>query len=137
MKNYIQLWTENLLARKSFQLQGTFDIVGERNAHLGARCEIAAVRLTIRPAESFQVYVHELSNYDEVAANGYLDAAVFGILDVLVLGANYPLTEVAIVFRTLDVHPVESSISAFRQAGRDAGRKIIEAMRANMFKAPV
>jgi hypothetical protein len=137
MKNYIELWASNLLGRKSFQLQGTFAVVGERKAHMGARCEIAAIRATIRPAESFQVYVDEVSNRGEIEAKGYLDAAVFGILDVLLVGANYPLTEVAIVFHAFDVHPVESSVSAFRQAGRDAGRKILEGMRANMFKAPV
>jgi hypothetical protein len=127
---------ENLTHRKSFQLNGTFNIVGERNAHLGGRCEIATIRLTIKPAESFQVYTDAIPNVDEVEGKGYLDSAVFGILEVLVVGVNYPLTEVAIIFRSFEVHPVESSISAFRQAGRDAGRKILETMNANMFRPP-
>lgn len=136
MKNYLKLWADNILERKSFQLQSGFEVVGERKAHLGARCEIATIRLAVRPAESFQVYSSDLFNYSEVSENGYLDAAVFGILDVLLVGANYPLTEIAIIFRAFDIDPVESSIPAFRQAGRDAGRKILEGMRANMFKVP-
>jgi len=136
MKDYVQLWMENLVRRKSFQLPSTFEIVGERRAHLGGRCEIAAIRLTVKPAESFQVYADEISNLEDIEAKGYLDAAVFGILDVLITGENYPLTEVGIIFHAFDVHPMESSFSAFRQAGRDAGRKILEAMRSNMFKPP-
>jgi hypothetical protein len=136
MKNYIELWAENLKRRKSFQLNGSFEIVGERNAHLGGRCEIATIRLTVRPAESFQVYADELSNLKEVEENGYLDAAVFGILDILIVGESHPLTEVAILFQSMDIHPIESSASAFRQAGRDAGRKILAAMKKNMFKPP-
>jgi hypothetical protein len=136
MKNYLKLWTDNILERKSFQLQSGLEVVGERKAHLGARCEIATIRLTVTPAENFQVYFSEVSNYDEVVENGYLDAAVFGILDVLLVGANYPLTEIAIIFRTFEIDPIESNVPAFRQAGRDAGRKILEGMRENMFKAP-
>lgn len=136
MKDYIKLWMENVVRRKSFQLKGEFDIVGERNAHLGARCEIAAIRLTIKPAEDFQIYTEEIADLGKVEVKGYLDAAVFGILDVLIVGASHPLTEVAIIFRSFEIHPVESSASAFRQAGRDAGRKILEAMRSNMFRPP-
>lgn len=136
MKDYIQLWMENAIRRKSFQLNGTFNIVGERNAHLGGRCEIAKIKVTVKPSESFQVYAEDILNREDVESKGYLDAAVFGILDVLVMGANYPLTEVAVIFTEFEIHPVESSISAFRQAGRDAGRKILEAMQTNMFKPP-
>jgi len=136
MKDYIQLWTENATRRKSLQLNGAFDVVGERNAHLGGRCEIAKIKLTVRPAENFQVYFDDIPNQDIAEEQGYLDATVFGILDVLIVGANFPLTEIALIFTAFEIHPVESSVSAFRQAGRDAGRKILEAMRSNMFKPP-
>ena len=136
MKNYIALWEENLRKRKSFQLNGTFQIVGERKAHLGPRCEVATIRLTVTPAEDFQVCIDQLPNLEECEREGYLDAAVFGILDMLVLDANYPLTEIAILFTAFEIHPADSNVSAFRQAGRDAGRKILDAMRNNMFKRP-
>lgn len=54
-------------------------------------------------------------------------AAVLGLLDVLLTADPFPLREVALRIVEIQVHPVDSTVVALRRAGRDAGRKLLQA----------
>jgi hypothetical protein len=57
---------------------------------------------------------------------GWPDAIIFGLLDVLMLADSGPLYKLRVVLEKVWYHEIDSSQNAFRHAGRDAGRKIIE-----------
>jgi hypothetical protein len=58
----------------------------------------------------------------------FLKAAVFGLLDVVLTAGYLPLRDFALRVVEVDSHPIDSSIMAFRKAGRDAGRKLLQEM---------
>ena len=129
MKDYLKLWAEGLLREKPLSLKSRLSVTGERNQHLGPRWEFAKVQVSLEPAASFEV-VEAVPPSDELRQYGYLDWAVLGLLDVLMVAESAPLSGVRVILEKAEYHPVDSSPMAFRQAGRDAGRKIIAALRS-------
>jgi len=70
----------------------------------------------VEPATSLEVRLSpELERANNVQA--FLQAALFGLLDVLLVTENYPLRNVRITFSHCEVDPVSSSQIAFRYAG--------------------
>ncbi len=130
MTDYLKLWTDGLLKRSSLTLKSKITVVGERNQHLGPRWEFAKVQVSVEPASSFEV-VDAVPANEELRQLGYPDWAIFGLLDVLVVAESAPLTNVRVTLEKAEHHPVDSSAMAFRQAGRDAGRRILEALKQN------
>ncbi len=131
MIDYLKLWADGLLTRRSLTLKSKITVVGERNQHLGPRFEFAKVQMSVEPASSFEV-VDALPANEELRQLGYPDWAVFGLLDVLTTAESSPLTNIRVILEKAEHHPVDSSQMAFRQAGRDAGRKIIESLRKGL-----
>lgn len=125
MKDYLKTWFEELQKRKSLSLRSKITITGERNQHLGPRFEFAKIQVTVEPWTSFDV-VNAVSGCEEFHKQNYFDSALFGLLDVLLTYESAPLKDVRITIEKAEIHPVDSSQMAFRQAGRDAGRKIID-----------
>ena len=58
----------------------------------------------------------------------YSDAAIFGLLDVLMVADRF-VGNARIALKQIESHPVDSSIFAMRKAGQDAGRKILNVLR--------
>lgn len=81
MKDYLHLWNQELLKLGSFTLNSKITVVGERNEHLGPRWESAKVRISVEPAPQFEV-IDAAAADAEARKAGYLDWAVFGLLDV-------------------------------------------------------
>ena len=129
MKDYLKLWAEELPKLGSITLKSKITVTGERDQHLGPRWEFAKIQVSIEPAPSFEV-VDAVPANEELRQFGYHDWAVFGLLDVLMVAESAPLTNVRVILEKAEHHPVDSSQMAFRQAGRDAGRKIIAALRS-------
>jgi hypothetical protein len=127
VKNYLKLWAEGLLKQKPLPLKSRLNVVGERNQHLGPRWEFAKIQVSIEPASSFEI-VDAVPASEELRQLGYPDWVVLGLLDVLMVAESAPLSGVRITLEKAEHHPVDSSPMAFRQAGRDAGRKIIAAL---------
>jgi hypothetical protein len=127
VKDYLGLWAEGLLKQNSILLATPVTVVGEREKHFGRRSEFAKVKLTVYPAHAFEVAdnVAEKSDLEKLGV-GWPDCAIFGLLDVLILAEPGPLHKVRVVLEEVWYHDVDSSWQAFRHAGRDAGRKIIE-----------
>ena len=125
MKDYLNLWPQELLKLRSLKLKSKITVTGERNQHLGPRWEFAKVQVSVEPASRFEVVDAVLAN-DEARQEGYLDWAIFGLLDVLLVADPSPLKNIRVTIESVEHHAVDTSPMAFRRAGRDAGRKIME-----------
>jgi hypothetical protein len=132
MKDYLRLWPEELLKLRSLTLKSRITATGERNQHLGPRWEFAKVQVSVEPAENFEVSDDAITS-EEARKHGYLDWTVFGLLDVLMVTESAPLRNVRITLEKVEHHAVDSTPMAFRHAGRDAGRKIMESLRQTLF----
>jgi hypothetical protein len=132
MKDYLKLWAEELPKLGSFALKSRITVSGERDQHLGPRWEFAKIQVSVEPAPSFEV-VDLIPTTEELRRLGYLDWAVFGLLDVLMVAESAPLSNIRVIFEKAEHNTIDSTQMAFRQAGRDAGRKIIEKFRQNLF----
>ena len=132
MKDYLRLWAEGLPNQPSRPLSAPITVVGKRMKPLGPRSEFAKVKLTARPSDSFEVIdrVAEKNELEKLGV-GWPDSAIFGLLDVLMFTKSGPLYKVAIALEEVWYHEVDSSWRAFRLAGRDAGRQIVEAIESD------
>jgi hypothetical protein len=103
---------------------------------IGPRGEFAKVQMTLTPAPSFEV-IDDVAERAELERLGveWPDPVIFGLLDVLMLAEPGPLHKVSVVLELVWYHEVDSSVMAFRHAGQDAGRKIIEdIVQGNLWK---
>ncbi len=127
MKDFPRIWAEALLSARPMPLLQSVTVVGERDAHLGPRLEFARVKISVEPANKLEV-VDAAQTNEEMRNLGYPDSVVLGILDILMVALSAPVRAVRIVLEEVEYDPISSSPMAFRQAGRDAGRKVIKAM---------
>jgi hypothetical protein len=129
MKDYLRLWAESLSSQPSRTLSAVVTVVGERMKPFGPKSEFAKVKLTARPADSFEV-INRVAEKNELEKLGvdWPDPVIFGLLDVLMFAKSGPLFKVCIVLEEVWYHEADSSWLAFRHAGRAAARQIIEAI---------
>jgi len=128
-KAYLERWFETLIKKPSPPLMFVVTATGECDKHLGPTWQFARIKVSIEPATRFEV-VDLVPNSEELRSSGYPDWAIFGLLDVLVLSDSFPTDKIRIVLTEADYNAVESSPMAFRQAGRESARKILEALRS-------
>ena len=124
MKNYLAFWDGEPSDGRSRILAAPVTVIGEWIK--GVKSEYGRVQLTVRPAEDFEVVdlVAEKSELETLGV-GWPDCVIFGLLDVLMNGDSGPLRNVRVVLEQVWYHDVDSTCNAFRNAGRDAGRRII------------
>jgi len=127
-QTYLAEWAESFARLGSLELPSAICVTGERNQHLGPSWQYARVHLTAYPASALTI-IDEVPRNEEFLACGYPEWAIFGLLDVLLGAQTVPLYNVRIVLEKVDYDPIQSSPVAFRFAGRDAGRLIIESLR--------
>jgi hypothetical protein len=122
--NYLTLWDEGWQGRNSRILKAPITVIGERIQ--GAKSEFAKVRLTLNPAKTFEVEdrVEDKEELEKLNV-GWPDSFILGMLDALMNAEPDPLTEVRVTLEQVWYHDADSSREAFRNEGRDAGRKII------------
>ena len=135
MKDYLKLWQQELFKLSSLTLKSKITVTGERNKHLGPRWEIAGIQISVEPAPSFEV-IDLFPGNEEARQEGYLDWAVFGLLDVVILAESAPLKNIRIILEKAEVDAVNSSRMAFRHAGRDVGRKLLQAVKDSALTPP-
>ena len=125
--NYITKWCEELQSRTSLTLPSRMTVNGVRQQHTGPRLEYAKIEVLVEPAASFEVrFGPDVDDSDP--SRIFLEAAVFGLLDILLVSRPYPLRNVSVTLTHCEIDPVDSSQMAFRHAGRDAGMKIISTL---------
>jgi hypothetical protein len=127
--NYIAKWCDDIQSRTPTSVPARLTATGVRDQHVGPRMDYAKIEVVVEPAESFDVRFGpdvEASETNRL----FLEAAIFGLLDILLVSGPYPLRNVSITIARCEIDPIDSSQMAFRHAGRDAGRKIISALGA-------
>jgi hypothetical protein len=102
-------------------------VIGHHEKHIGPRSEFARVESTVEPAEELSVVDNVPCRKElEALGVGWPQCFVFGILDILMFAEFGPLYKIRINLDDAAYHDVDSSENGFREAGRDAGRNIIE-----------
>ncbi len=88
--------------------------------------EYARIELRAEPYKHFDVDISRI--YSELGESrlNMVQSAILGLLDVLLFRKVIPLRNIKIVMLNVEFDPINSSMIAFRHAGRDAGKKIIE-----------
>jgi hypothetical protein len=127
--NYLDRWIEDLLSGESLQLKGAMQVEGIRNQHLGPRWQYAQLEISVEPSPQFLVDI-QLDNalIEELQKDKWLDWAIFGVLDILMFAAPRPLRNIRLIIVGARGDAINSSRMAFRQAGRDAGKKILKSI---------
>ena len=128
MKPILEQWLTDVASRQAARLNQSGLVEGVRVKPLGPRSDYAKVTVAFEPASQLEVDC-SAANRSELEADGYLQGALFGLLDVLLTNGTYPLRNVKLTITTAEIHPIHSSQMAFRWAGRDAGTKLLEAIR--------
>ena len=80
------------------------------------------------PAERFEV-VNEVQAQRGLEALRFPECAIFGVLDILMVSESAPVASVRLTLKDALWDPTDTTAMAFRQAGRDAGRKILAALK--------
>lgn len=124
--NYLAAWQQNVVSRPSLRLREAVELETLREANLGPRWEWAKIKVRAEPSEQLEIFIKLAVEQPHFLEYGYIDAAIFGLLDTLLLAAQSPLTKVRLTLIELHDHEVDSSQNAFRMAGRELGRRLIE-----------
>jgi hypothetical protein len=127
MKDYLALWADGPPNKNSITLAAPVTVIGEWRH--GPKSEFAKIQLTVHPAGAFDVVdsVDEKSELEKLGI-GWPDPVILGLLDALMNAESGPLSNVCVTLERAWYHEVDSTRNAFRSAGRDAGRKIIDAI---------
>lgn len=128
MKPILEQWLADVANRQTAQLHQSGLVDGVRDKPLGPRSDYAKITVAFEPASQLEVDC-SATNRSELEADGYLQGALFGLLDVLLTAGAYPLRNIRLTITAAEIHPIHSSQMAFRWAGRDAGNKLLEAIR--------
>lgn len=125
----LERWTQDVLTRRSRPLPRSVQVEGVRKAHLGPMLQVASVRFVAEPAERFSVVVEVPGVEGHADRVAFIEAAVFGLLDIVLLSEPQPMREMRLRLVAAEFDPVNASVMAFRLAGRDAGQHLVEALR--------
>ena len=127
MKDYLTIWAEGPSDESSRTLTAPVTVIGQWCR--GAKSEFAKVQLTVQPAKDFDLVdaVEQKSELESLGV-GWPDPVILGLLDTLMNADPGPLRNVRVTLEHVWYHESDSTWNAFRNAGRDAGRKIIDAV---------
>ena len=134
MKDYVQFWLDTLRDRYEDRVRHKdtvperIEVVGQVNNHGDPKWVKAAVRIVIEPADAFEV-VDEVEKVDALRGFNHPDYIMIGLLTVLMTARYSPILRVRVILKEVTIDPIETSRAAFEMAGRDAGHKILEAMK--------
>ncbi|HEX7062334.1 MAG TPA: hypothetical protein VF200_10210 [Woeseiaceae bacterium] len=126
MTDYFQNWTNSLLTAPPVALTQPFEVGGEHNKHLGPRWEFAKVRFRVEPHDGLDLQIQPLLKLQSLEQRHFLTSAAYGLLDVLLTDLTGPVRNMRITVIDAEESTVDSNQHAFRMAGRDAGRKLLE-----------
>jgi hypothetical protein len=126
--DHIQNWFDTLRERHRATVPVRIEVVGQVNNHGDPNWTKVVARIVVEPADAFEV-VDEVPDRDELSGFPYADRITTGLLSILLTAHYSPILNVRVTIKDLKIDPIEASLAAFEMAGRDAGRKIVEAMK--------
>jgi translation elongation factor EF-G len=94
---------------------------------LTSKSEFARVKVTVEPADTFEV-IDRVPGKEELEklGIGWPEPVILGLMEALMEGE--PLRNFRVILNDAAYHDIDSTADAFRSAGREAGRKILEAI---------
>jgi len=128
------MWLDSIAKIRSSNLPVTVDVIGEFNAYLVYSNQHAVVKMQIEPAQNLEVVTND-TVIEKIQYAEYIDSAIFGLLDVLAFSGPLAYFNVRIVVKDADCDRINFSPMAFRFAGRDAGRKVLQHVRESSVAA--
>ena len=128
MTDYIQHWVDTLRERHRATVPARIEVVGQVNNHGDPNWTKVVARIVVESADAFEV-VDEVPNRDGLSGFPYADRIVTGLLSILMTAHYSPILNVRVTLKELKIDPIEASLAHFEMAGRDAGRKIVQAMK--------
>src|SRR5262245_53969028 len=127
--NYLEYWIRDLFSRESLRLKKAVKVEGIRNQHLGPRWQYAKVQISVEPHSGFAVDIQINEKLlEELQKDNWVDWTILGLLDVLMTATPKPVRDIRVILIDAKYDEVNSSRMAFRHAGRDAGRKILDSV---------
>jgi hypothetical protein len=125
---YLKKWVEYLSSQPSLTIDSPIRVEGVCKKHLGPRLQYAIIELMVKPSNGLDInFSKEILALDKDSKE-LIDAAIYGIFDVIMVAKSIPLRAIKINFLSADIHPIDSNKTSFLEAGRDAGRKIIKSI---------
>src|SRR5262245_23832289 len=125
--NYYRQWLDDIASRPSVTWKWARSARGECRRHTGPSIWFAGVQLELTPSDEFVVDDKLESKVREYAQKtGWYDQIVFGVYDVLMIQTITPFRNFKLSILAIDFNHIESNAIAFRLAGRDAAKKLIE-----------
>ena len=106
MNDFIKLWLDGLSKRGSCLIDERLTVSGRFEAYLVHAIQRVEIELVVEPAPQFEV-VEAAPQTEDLRRNGYLEWAIFGILDVLMLGELEPVYKLRIILRNADYDPID------------------------------
>ncbi len=126
--DFFDKWQKSIMKLPSLRLKKRLTVQGSYKKHLGPRLEYAVIEIIVEPSDCLLIDIKRDLILLNSLADELIEAAIFGILDILLTSKPYPLRDVKINVVEVDIHPVDSKVPGFRCAGRDAGRKIMKSL---------
>lgn len=125
---YLEKWIKHLASQSSLTIDGQIEVEGICKRHLGPRLEYAVIRLLIESSNALDVQFSEDLLVLDDDSKELLDAAIYGVLNVIMVTKQFPLRNIKITCLSADIHPIDSNKAAFIKAGMDAGQKILDSI---------
>lgn len=131
----INTWIESYLNSTPISVSKSIEVEGLCKIVTGGRCLYAKVLLEVLPSNDLifedQTKKNKRSLLDHEA---WTEAAFLGILDYMLVMPITSISRFHCVIKELDFHDIDSSSLAFRLAGRNAAKKILEAEGGAFYK---
>lgn len=134
MNDLMQKWARSLVAAKSRLLTRSARVEGVRKAHLGPRMDYARIEFLLEPSDELEVVVQVASIDASEEKQQLIQEAIYGFLDVVMMAEPYPVKKMRITVVGAEFDPVSSNLMAFRLAGRDAAKKLLDEMQAEPYR---
>jgi rRNA-processing protein FCF1 len=90
--------------------------------------QIASVTLSVASREKFEV-INKVALTKELVELKFPEMAIFGFLDIVMIVDSLDVTSIRIAIENVVVDPIETTAFAIREAGRDAARKLLQALK--------
>lgn len=132
MTDYISRWLDKFSCMPVLDIgKKKITVTGIIDKHYGPRIDFCKIKISVETCSQFVVEYSDFVNnkFDDDFKSEYIMNSIFGLLDVLMVTKTGVITNIKILFEEIEYNEIESSPFAFREAGRDVGRKIISEMK--------
>jgi hypothetical protein len=131
----IEDWFRAMTCEESSTVEAEGRGTGSYRKHR-AGWQSAQVEIVVEPHHGFSLEIELPGDViTEMGREGFLEAAAFGIYDVLMVEPIPPVRNVRVRIVGVQIDPVASTIFAFRMAARDAARRALSASHASFASA--